>query len=166
MNRLFLLTFALVSCTALTLVECPAQSNRKGPAVHAEKRNHAQWETGMKKALERAKREKKNILVNFTGSDWCGWCVRLEKEVFSTPAFKKYAAEDLILLKIDFPRNKWQTPAEKNANNALAKRYAVRGFPTILLLNDRGDVIARTGYRRGGASAYVPHLKQLQQKRR
>lgn len=158
MNRSFLLIFALLSCAVLTPGECSARP--------AEKTGHTQWETGMEKALGRAKREGKNILVNFTGSDWCGWCVKLDEEVFSKDAFKKYAAKDLVLLKIDFPRNKWQTPAEKNANNALATRYAVRGFPTILLLDSKGQVIARTGYRRGGASAYVHHLRQLLQKRR
>ena len=62
------------------------------------------WETNFKKALARAKAENKYVLLNFSGSDWCGWCTKLDKEVFSRQAFKDYARENLILVLLDFPR--------------------------------------------------------------
>ncbi len=119
------------------------------------------WQTDFKAALATAKAENKPVLVDFTGSDWCGWCIRLDKEVFSKQAFKDYAKDSLVLLEIDFPRGKEQSPALEAQNEALAARYKVRGFPTILLLSGDGEVLGRTGYQEGGAEAYVEHIKEL-----
>ena len=119
------------------------------------------WLTSMGEAMAIARRERKVILVNFTGSDWCGWCIRLHKEVFSQKPFLDYAARHLVLLTVDFPRNKWQTPAQKRENADLARRYGIRGYPTILLLDPDGRVIGQTGYRKGGPVSYVNHLRAL-----
>ena len=119
------------------------------------------WLTSMGEAMAIARRERKVILVNFTGSDWCPWCIRLHDEVLKQKPFLDYAARNLVLLTVDFPRNKWQTPAQKRENEDLSRRYGVEGFPTILLLDANGKVIARTGYRRGGAVRYVDHLRSI-----
>ena len=119
------------------------------------------WLTSFEAAKAAARAERKVILVNFTGSDWCPWCVRLHDEVFSRRAFLDYASRHLILLTVDFPRKKRMTPAQKRENNALAQSYKIEGFPTILLLDPDGRVIAQTGYRKGGAAAYVDHLRAL-----
>ena len=119
------------------------------------------WPTDFKAALATAKAENKPVLVDFTGSDWCGWCIRLDKEVFSKQAFKDYATESLVLLEIDFPRGKEQSPELEAQNEALAAKYKVRGFPTILLLSGEGEVLGRTGYQKGGPEAYVEHIKEL-----
>ena len=121
----------------------------------------AVWVTSMGEAMAIARRERKVILVNFTGSDWCGWCIRLHKEVFSQKPFLDYAARHLVLLTVDFPRNKWQTPAQKRENADLARRYGIRGYPTILLLDPDGRVIGQTGYRKGGPIPYVDHLRSM-----
>ena len=121
----------------------------------------AAWIHNYDQALKDAKKYNRPILINFTGSDWCGWCIRLKKEVFSKPVFKNYASNNLILLELDFPRRKPQPSKIKKQNNNLAKKYRIRGYPTIILINEKGDVIARTGYRRGGPDKYVNHLKQL-----
>ena len=81
--------------------------------------------------------------------------------MLSQPAFKEYAAKNLVLLLVDFPNKKPMTKEQKAANQALAQKYGIRGFPTILILNSDGQVLAKTGYRRGGASAYVNHLKNI-----
>jgi len=130
--------------------------DRKGPPAPP-----PVWLTGFDAAKAAARAQRKIILVNFTGSDWCPWCVRLHDEVFSQKPFLDYASRHLILLTVDFPRKKWMTPAQKRENNALAQSYKIEGFPTILLLDPDGRVIARTGYRRGGAVAYVEHLRAL-----
>lgn len=119
------------------------------------------WETDFKAALATAKAEGKPVLVDFTGSDWCGWCIRLDKEVFSKQAFKDYAKDSLVLLEVDFPRAKEQSPSLIAQNEALATKYKIRGFPTILLLSGDGELLGRTGYQDGGADAYVEHLKEL-----
>jgi protein disulfide-isomerase len=117
------------------------------------------WESNLDAALQKAKTENKAVLVNFTGSDWCQWCIKLSNEVFSQEEFEKYAEENLILVKLDFPRNIEQSAETKMYNNQLAQRYGVQGFPTILLFNSSGNLALTTGYQPGGAANYVKHLQ-------
>ena len=119
------------------------------------------WLTNLEKAQENAKEKGLPIFVDFTGSDWCGWCFKLRDDIFSQEEFIQYATENLILVKLDFPRNIPQTEEIKTYNNNLARKYGIKGFPTILLLNSEGQVIARTGYQYGGAAKYVEHLQEL-----
>lgn len=122
----------------------------------------AKWMTDYKKALTLSAKTGKPILADFTGSDWCGWCKKLDGEVFSQKAFKKFASENLILLLVDFPsRRKAQSKELKQQNQKLQRKYGVHGYPTILILNSKGKVIAKTGYRDGGPETYVQHLKEL-----
>ena len=117
--------------------------------------------TDFEAAKVKAKAENKPMLLDFTGSDWCGWCIKLDKEVFSEAAFKDYAAAELVLVELDFPRTKEQSAELKAQNEALAKQYGVRGFPTILVLSPDGTLIEKTGYQRGGPEAYVEHIKGI-----
>ena len=100
------------------------------------------------------------MLVDFTGSDWCIWCKRLSDEVFSKSEFESYADENLILVKLDFPRDIEQSTETKLYNNNLAQRFGVQGFPTILLFNSSGKLVLTTGYQPGGPQSYVNHLKE------
>ena len=120
-----------------------------------------EWLTDFAKAKDEAAQSKRLILADFSGSDWCGWCVRLDKEVFSKAEFNDFAKDNLILFLADFPRGKDLDPAIKKQNDELALKYGIRGFPTVLLLDAEGKVIAQTGYKAGGAAAYVKHLKEL-----
>jgi thioredoxin-related protein len=115
----------------------------------------------MEVAKKRASAEKKPMLLDFTGSDWCGWCIKLKKEVFDTPEFQQYAKEKLILVEVDFPRSKQLPKKEKEQNEQLSKEYQVRGFPTIILLSSKGTKVAQTGYQEGGPGKYIEHLKGL-----
>jgi len=119
------------------------------------------WYTNMAEAQKAAEESDRPILVNFTGSDWCRWCIALSGEVLSQQTFIDYAAKELVTLKIDFPRRKQLPEDEVRENNLLAGKYGVRGFPTLVLLDTEGKLIARTGYRKGGADSYVEHLKGL-----
>lgn len=108
------------------------------------------WMTDLPKALDKAKAEKKMVLLNFTGSDWCGWCKKLEADVFSTPEFQKYAEKNLVMVFVDFPNKKALSAEQKKANDALKAKHGVRGFPTIILLNSKGDkVFEKAGYMPG-----------------
>jgi len=118
------------------------------------------WLTDLETAKKVAQAEKKDILVDFTGSDWCGWCIRLKKEVFDQPQFAE-ASKYFVLVEIDFPRSKTLAPELKAKNDALAKKYNIQGFPTILLLDAQGEVYAQTGYQAGGPESYLKHLAQL-----
>ncbi len=119
------------------------------------------WNTNLEAAVKIAQKEHKPILVNFTGSDWCKWCKKLNAEVFTQDAFIDYAKKNLILVKIDFPRYKKLPASVEYYNRQLATKFGVQGFPTIALLNSSGQPVAMTGYRDGGAQAYVNHLKSL-----
>jgi thioredoxin-related protein len=119
------------------------------------------WLTDFEQAKKAAETRKIPILADFSGSDWCGWCIRLDQEVFSKTEFKQYAAKHVVLFLADFPRRTPLSEALAKQNRALGERYEVKGFPTVLLLDKDGKVLARTGYRPGGADAYVAHLKQL-----
>jgi thioredoxin-related protein len=119
------------------------------------------WMTDFEAAKAKAKAENKPLLLDFTGSDWCGWCIKLDKEVFSKDAFKEYAAAELVLVELDFPRRKELSSELKAQNEKLAQQYGIRGFPTILILSPEGELIEKTGYQRGGAEAYVEHIKGI-----
>ena len=119
------------------------------------------WMTDYAAAKIKAASEQKPLLLEFTGSDWCPPCMRLNKEVFSQVAFLDYAAEELVIVKLDFPRKKAQSAELKAQNIALRDQFGIRGYPTVLLVNAEGKLLAQTGYRPGGAEAYVEHLKGM-----
>jgi thioredoxin-related protein len=119
------------------------------------------WQTDFKKAQEQAKSSHKLLLVDFTGSDWCGWCIKLNREVFSKPEFQEYANKNLVLLEIDFPRTKAQSDAVKKQNEELASQYQVQGFPTVVVLNGEGRKVGELGYMEGGPSAFIAELEKL-----
>lgn len=120
------------------------------------------WMTDFDKAKAMAKEKDRPILIDFSGSDWCGWCIKLDREVFQKEAFKTYAKDSLVLMLADFPRDKsGQSDAVQKQNKELAEKFGVRGFPTVFLLSPSGDIVAKTGYREGGSDAYVEHIKQL-----
>lgn len=119
------------------------------------------WLTDFDAAKAQAKREGKVLFLFFTGSDWCGWCMRLQKEVLTQPEFAAWANEKAVLVDLDFPRNVAQSDELKQQNQALAKQYNIGGYPTVVLTTADGTVIAQTGYREGGAAAYVEFLRTL-----
>ncbi|WP_255487925.1 thioredoxin family protein [Pontibacter deserti] len=125
---------------------------------------HENWLHEYNTALKQAKAEHKPILMVFAGSDWCKPCIMLNKQVWETETFEKYAKENLVLLELDFPRfKKNQLPAEQvKHNEQLAEKYNTEGiFPLVVLVDENGKVISKTGYKTGGPEAYVKHLNEL-----
>ena len=109
----------------------------------------ADWQTDYAKALQMAKSQNKQVLLDFSGSDWCGPCIELRKQVFSRPEFRAYADKNLILVEIDYPQRKKQSAELKKQNEKLSKHYGIdeKGFPTVVLLDPTGKVIREfTGY--------------------
>ena len=120
------------------------------------------WYIDFEKAKEVAQASGKLILMDFTGSDWCGWCIKLKQEVFNQDEFIEYANGTFILMEVDFPRaSNEQDTATIAQNNDLMDRYGVRGFPTIMIVNSSGEVMGRTGYLKGGPTVYIKHLEDL-----
>jgi len=140
-SLVFLFAFSLIGCKPTT--------------------DNLTWHENLDEALKIAQKEHKTVLMNFTGSDWCVWCKKLTAEVFSQKAFEEYANQNLVLVKIDFPREKEQTPETKYYNQQLAEQFRVEGYPTIVLLRNDGSVLGYTGYVEGGAENYVQHLKSF-----
>ncbi len=124
------------------------------------------WQTSVVTATERAQAEHKDLLLNFTGSDWCSFCIQLDKEVFAQAGFDEQIARDFICVKLDFPRDSSQmSPATIEQNAEWQKRLAIEGYPTIALLDEQQRPYAFTGYREGGLEAYLAHLQELRGKR-
>jgi thioredoxin-related protein len=124
------------------------------------------WLNSIELAQQKAKRENKDIIVNFTGSDWCSWCIRLKREVWDTQTWQDKGLKQYVGVELDFPRRKKIPAKQKSYNNRLKQKYGIRGFPSILLLDANGRVYAQTGYQRGGPDAYIRHLKSLQEGKR
>jgi thioredoxin-related protein len=123
------------------------------------------WLTDLTEAKKVAAAEEKDILIDFTGSDWCKWCVQLKEEVFDQTAFKTDGLKRFVTVELDFPQKKEISEELKKRNHALMNMYAVRGFPTVILADAQGRPYARTGYQQGGAEAYLKHLTGLQEKK-
>jgi len=126
------------------------------------------WHTNVKEAVEIANKENKPIFMFFTGSDWCGWCIRLQKEVFKTPAFEAWAKEKVVLVELDYPKRVPQTEEVKIQNAQLQQMFAIRGFPTVWFVkatDKEGKInfeqLGSTGYVAGGPSAWLSGANQI-----
>ncbi len=113
------------------------------------------WHTDVSKATDISIKENKPMFLFFTGSDWCGWCIRLQKEVFHTPEFIKWAKESVVLVELDFPRKNDQTEAVKLQNAQLQQQLQVRGYPTIWFVNASKSADAKTNLNALGSTGYV-----------
>ncbi|MFT7484810.1 MAG: thioredoxin-related protein, partial [Candidatus Paceibacteria bacterium] len=121
------------------------------------------WIADFDQAVKIAKEQKKDLLVDFTGSDWCGYCIKLDKEVFAHEVFTASVTADYVLVALDFPKSteaKAKVP-DAGRNQEIARKYGISGYPSVLLMTPDGVVFGRTGYRKGGADAYVEHLTEL-----
>lgn len=124
------------------------------------------WSSDFAASKKMAAESQKDLLINFNGSDWCGWCVKLKNEVFDHKAFCDGVNDRFVLVEIDFPHNKTKLSEEtRNQNKELGEKYAVRGFPTILLCDADGLPYASTGYQEGGPEEYVQHLDELRERK-
>lgn len=131
------------------------------------------WHTDMSKATDISIKENKPLFLFFTGSDWCGWCIRLQKEVFKTPEFVKWAKENVVLVELDFPRKNNQTDAVKSQNAQLQQQLQVRGYPTVWFVNAAKtedakvnlSALGSTGYVAGGPQTWIDGANQIIKKK-
>jgi thioredoxin-related protein len=122
----------------------------------------APWLSDYKQAVAQAKSENKNILLDFTGSDWCPWCIRMDKEVLDTPEFKAFADKNLVLMLVDFPQTKQLPQKVQDQNNDLQQKFAAEGFPTFILVDKNGTVLGQqVGYLEGGPTAFIAKLERM-----
>lgn len=143
---------------ALCLMFSAFFTGRADGATTASKLN---WMTNFNDASALAKKEKKPLVLFFTGSDWCGWCHKLENEALSTGEFYDAAGDKFIFVLLDFPLKSPLDAKTTAQNKELQRKYGVQGFPTIVLLDDNLQKIGQTGYQAGGGRAYAEHLKKM-----
>ena len=142
-----LILFAAAGCVFLTASLARAESD---------------WLNDYKKAQQEAKASNKFLLLDFTGSDWCGWCKKFDKEILSQSQFKDYARENLVLVELDFPRAKQQSLELRKQNQELAHQFEVQGFPTIVVLDGDGQKLWQyDGYFPDGLAAFIAQLEKL-----
>lgn len=126
------------------------------------------WHTDMKKAVEVAQKEDKPVFMFFTGSDWCGWCIRLQKEVFKTAEFEAWAKKNVVLVELDFPRKTAQEESIKTQNAQLQQMFGIQGYPTVWLVKagkKEGKInfeqLGSTGYVAGGPKVWLDGANQI-----
>ena len=105
-----------------------------------------QWLESYENARRESSRTGKPILALFTGSDWCGPCINLKKKVFNTPEFQTWSEKEVVLLKLDYPKRTAQDPKLKTQNAGLARKYDIKGYPTVLFLDTSGNPIGKLGH--------------------
>lgn len=135
--------------TTLSLLLCIAMANAQ------------EWHTDFSKAKEIAATSNKPIVLVFQGSDWCGPCIKLDREIWSTEEFKTYANEHYVMLKADFPRKKSNklSKEQTEANKKLAEKYNKQGyFPFVVVLNSKGEVLGETGYKKTTPKKYIEEI--------
>lgn len=126
------------------------------------------WYTDVEAAQKESQRTKKPMMLFFTGSDWCGWCVRLQKEVFLKDDFKQWATDNVILVELDFPRAKAQSDATKKQNQQLQQQFNVMGYPTVHFVRPEKSKdgtslvnLGKTGYMAGGPGPWIANASTL-----
>jgi len=145
-----------ISCAALVAIHCIGSAFAAGEG----------WTSDFEAAKKQAAEQKKDLLIDFTGSDWCGWCIKLNDEVFKKDEFKAGVKDKFVLVEIDFPQDEKKiSEATKKQNDALQEKYGIQGFPTILLTDAEGKPFAATGYEEGGPVKYVEILDGLRAKK-
>lgn len=160
--------FTLVNAQNGVLKNGPTQKvvTEENYKAHAEG-----WLVNIDEAYELSKKTGKPIMANFTGSDWCGWCKKLKREVFDTEEFKSWAEKNVILVELDFPR-RFQLPEKyKQQNQALAQAFKVGGYPTIWVFNLGKDennqytiaALGKTGYVKGTTNFIAGVDKMIEQ---
>jgi thiol-disulfide isomerase/thioredoxin len=143
----------------------PQTQVQEAPVVRQEPA-YPVWMTDFEAAQKRAAAESKDLLFNFTGSDWCPGCIQLEREVLGQKLFIYEARKRFVFVMVDFPRKKKLSPSLEQQNERLAQRYGIGSFPTILLADATGKPYAEAVYEGGGPVAFLQQLAQLQMKKK
>jgi protein disulfide-isomerase len=127
------------------------------------------WHTNIDEAITVSKVENKPLFLFFTGSDWCGWCIRLQKEVFKTPEFEAWAKEKVVLVELDFPRKNTQTDAIKMQNNLLQQFFQIKGYPSVRIAKPgiaadgktSFELLGEVSYGAGGPNVWLKGPEQI-----
>jgi len=150
-----------VKTTAPIKVEMPKKAPVKRTVVEtkAEDASGIVWVTDVNTAFKLSKKTNKPVFAFFTGKKWCGWCKKLVAQVLSKPEFAKYANDKYIMLELDFPRRDRSKITPEMV--ALQRKFDVRGYPSVLLLDHKQNLLGRTGYQNMTPQQYIAHLETM-----
>lgn len=151
----------VVLATAGLFLTAGCKPPKPAPVPPEEKESTQLWRTDLAAAVADAKANDHLLLLNFSGSDWCGWCKRLDAEVFSKDEFKTYADNNLVAVLADFPRRTKQDEALAKQNQRLMEYFKVEGFPTLFLFNSDAELIGQLGYQPGGPKAFIQSIQKV-----
>lgn len=154
MKTIFIALFLGLSCQY-------SMANQYATSERHQASSSINWMTDYQAALQLSRDSSKPIVLFFTGSDWCGWCNKLEDEALNTREFAEMAKDQFIFVKLDFPQSSPLDPKTKAQNQRLKNQYSIQGYPTIIMIDGNEKVIGSTGYVAGGGRNYAEHLKQL-----
>ena len=157
MKQMLVMVMMLGMLAGCAKAELESQPAKKGEA----QAENTAWLDNFETAKTKSKESGLPIFAFFTGSDWCGWCIKLHKEVLDKQAFKSFAEANFVLFEADFPQRKKLSKEVEMQNKILSEKYRVQGFPTVFLLDAAGKTLGQIGYQPGGADAYVAQLKNL-----
>ncbi|MFH0889137.1 MAG: thioredoxin family protein [Planctomycetota bacterium] len=152
-------TSAKISCTGLIIILLMGINVMSVIAKEEQPASKESKMISLEDAKKTAKEKGLDILIDFSGSDWCGWCKRLDKEVFSTEAWKKESSGKYILIVLDFPRGEIISKKQKEYNNKIGREFGISGYPTVFVLDSDGRPYAKTGYQEGGPEKYLANLE-------
>lgn len=166
MKRSLIVLFSLFFVTAFAAQNNSGRNDvngsRNGPTQIT--KNGLQWYTDYQQATAIAKRDNKPIILFFTGSDWCGWCKKMEKDIFSSPDFIASTRDKFVFVEIDFPMNHTLPSQLAEQNEMLKKKFNVTGYPTVIILDSNQNFLAESEFPSGGARAYAEYLGQFVRK--
>ena len=151
----------LVVWIALGLLAVACHRSNTAPANSDPANNELSWLTDFETAKAKARAENKLLFINFTGSDWCPPCIMLHRQILSQPEFAQYAAKYLVLMEVDFPRQKEQSAEQRAANEKVADQFQIEGFPTVIVLDSQGKKLGDLGYMPGGPKPFLAALDKL-----
>lgn len=140
----------------VTVMNAQADDSKPYPA------HNEGWITNLDEAYKLSKESGKPIMANFTGSDWCGWCIRLTKNVFVHDEFKEWAEDNVVLLELDFPKRKKLPQALAEQNRGLKNAFGIRGFPTIWVFDlDKNNENNQYNISALGSTGYSDSVKKF-----
>jgi protein disulfide-isomerase len=134
------------------------QTSTSKPKIEIINEDENLWLTKVEDAMILSEETGKPIFAFFTGKVWCHWCKKLENEILSKEAFISFAKENLILLELDFPRGSRNLPKNQIT---LARKFEIRGYPTVILMDEKANILGKTGYERISPERYVAQIQSM-----
>ncbi|AZQ64652.1 thioredoxin family protein [Flammeovirga pectinis] len=155
--KLYTLSILLFIFSSFSIVNAQTAGNSNPPPI-TDKISNEGWLNDAHKASLLMEKNNAPLIINFTGSDWCGWCKKIKAEIFDTAEFKAWVKENkVVLLELDFPRTIQQSDLLKAQNQSLAQQFQVKGYPTIFVI--KGKEVIQTGYVKGGPESWIKSVE-------